>query len=177
MKAFSPKVRENPAYALSTTVFVAPRSGRRLPRARFGRMKTPGIRGRSILFVIDHQPLKVQTMNSEAPSAKPQPDDAGETDKPGTRPFSYSYDDGGAAVTTHIYSYRFEEQPGPFNFDHDAKGGVFILTKPDGTEERFRDSPARHLLVEPDPQTGELRLVVKHGRPAYIWPCREERER
>ena len=27
-----------------------------------------------------------------------------------------------------------------------------------------------------DPETGELRPVIVRGKPAYIYPCREERE-
>ena len=46
----------------------------------------------------------------------------------------------------------------------------------DGTTERFRDNPARHLVVEPDLETGELRPAVKYGRPVYIYLCREQRE-
>jgi hypothetical protein len=31
-------------------------------------------------------------------------------------------------------------------------------------------------MVEPDPVTGELRPVVKHGEPVYVYLCREEWE-
>jgi hypothetical protein len=53
----------------------------------------------------------------------------------------------------------------------------YLLNVPDGKRVRFHDSPARHLLVEPDPVNGELRLVIKRGRPAYLYRCREERQR
>ncbi len=46
----------------------------------------------------------------------------------------------------------------------------------DGRVERFRDKPARQLMVEPDPVTGELLPVIKAGHPTYIYLCREERE-
>ena len=59
---------------------------------------------------------------------------------------------------------------------HDKSKGLFILTWADGRVERFRDNPARQLLVELDPETGEMRPVTKNGRPAYVWLCREERE-
>jgi hypothetical protein len=114
-------------------------------------------------------------MNPEAPLANPEPDNAGAADKPATPRYSYTRDDGVGAVTTYVYTY--EDYPRAFSFDHDQQSGVFIVTKPDGTTERFRDKPARHLMVEPDPKTGEMRPVVKRGRPAYVWLCREERER
>jgi hypothetical protein len=78
------------------------------------------------------------------------------------------------SITTITYS--FEEEPSRFNFVHDKAKGVFVLTGPDGTTERFRDKPARYLVVEPDPDTGELRPVVKRGLPVYLYRCREERE-
>jgi hypothetical protein len=51
-----------------------------------------------------------------------------------------------------------------------------LLTGPDGKTEVFRDNPTRHLSVVPDPQTGEMKPVMKYGRPTYLWLCREERE-
>jgi hypothetical protein len=36
--------------------------------------------------------------------------------------------------------------------------------------------PIRHLVVEPDPETGELKPVVERGSPTYLYLCREERE-
>ena len=38
---------------------------------------------------------------------------------------------------------------------------MFIITKQDGSTELFRDNPVRYLVVEPDPQTGELRPTAK----------------
>ncbi len=63
-----------------------------------------------------------------------------------------------------------------FSFAHDTQKGVFRLTWPDGKVEVFRDKPVRHLAVEPDPETGEMRPVVKGGNPTYWYLCREERE-
>jgi hypothetical protein len=114
-------------------------------------------------------------MNPESAPPYPQPDDAGETGEPETLSYSYTDEETGALVT--VYTYRSDEPTTPLAFVHEEQNGVFVLTNPDGTHERFRDNPARHLLVEPDPQTGELRPVVKRGRPAYVWLCREERER
>jgi len=63
-----------------------------------------------------------------------------------------------------------------FDFEHDAQKGIFRLKWPDGTNEVFRDKPARYLVVEPDPETGEIKPVVKRGCPTYLYLCREERE-
>ena len=67
-------------------------------------------------------------------------------------------------------------QETPFVFEHDAQKGIFRLTWADGKVEVFRDKPARHLVVAPDPETGEMKPVVKRGRPTYLYLCREERE-
>ena len=64
----------------------------------------------------------------------------------------------------------------PFTFEHDKQKRLFVLTGPDGKTEHFRDNPTRHLMVEPDPETGEMRPVIEHGQPAYVYLCREERE-
>ena len=78
-------------------------------------------------------------------------------------------------VTTFVYG---EEPPVlAFRFSHDQEKRLFILTWSDGRIEKFRDNPARQLVVEPDPETGELRPVTKNGRPVFIYLCREERER
>ena len=53
--------------------------------------------------------------------------------------------------------YEFRETPRQFSFAHDRTKGLYVVTKPDGTTEMFRDNPMRYLVVEPDPQTGELR--------------------
>lgn len=64
----------------------------------------------------------------------------------------------------------------PAAFEHDKQKRLFVLTLPDGKIERFRDNPARQLVVEPDPETGEMRPVVQRGQPVYLYLCREERE-
>jgi hypothetical protein len=109
------------------------------------------------------------------PPADPQPE------------FSHVDDDGdvlrevreatnadGSRVTTFVWSTK--PRTLPFTFVHDQQKRLFILTWSDGTVERFRDNPARQLMVEPDPETGEMRPVIKHGKPAFVYLCREERE-
>ena len=77
-------------------------------------------------------------------------------------------------VTTFVYG---EEPPVPaFQFSHDREKRLFVLSWSDGRIEKFRDNPARQLVVEPDPETGELRPVTKSGRPVFVYFCREERE-
>jgi hypothetical protein len=63
-----------------------------------------------------------------------------------------------------------------FGFEHDREKGVFRLTGPDGTIEYFRDKPIRQLVVQPDPETGEMTPVLKAGKPTNLYLCREERE-
>jgi hypothetical protein len=63
-----------------------------------------------------------------------------------------------------------------FAMTHDPEKRVFVLTGPDGKTEVFRDNPTRYLAVAPDPENGEMKPVMKYGRPTYLWLCREERE-
>jgi hypothetical protein len=86
----------------------------------------------------------------------------------------FHYDGKPGSVTT--VTYFVEEQPRRFDLVHDKAKGVYVLTMPDGASERFRDKPARYLVVEPDRSTGELRPAVKGGLPVYLYLCREERE-
>ena len=74
------------------------------------------------------------------------------------------------------YACGPEPQNPTFQFVHDQDKGLFVLTWPDGRVERFRDRPARQLMVEPDRQTGAIRPVIKWGQPVYVYLCREERE-
>jgi hypothetical protein len=66
--------------------------------------------------------------------------------------------------------------PASFTLAHDPEERVFLLTGPDGKTEVFRDNPTRYLSVAPDPQTGEMKPVMKHGKATYLWLCREERD-
>jgi hypothetical protein len=86
----------------------------------------------------------------------------------------FRYDGRLASATT--ITYYIDEQTWRCNFLHDKAKGLFVLTKPDGTAKRFRDKPARHLVVEPDCETGDMRPAVKGGQPVYLYLCREERE-
>ena len=74
------------------------------------------------------------------------------------------------------FTYYFHKPPRVFSFDHDRAKGLFTITKADGATEHFRDNPARYLVVEPDPETGDLRPSVKNGKPVYLYLCREQRE-
>ena len=59
-------------------------------------------------------------------------------------------------------------------FGHETAKGVFVITKRDGTTERFRDNPARTCRARS--QDRQLRPPVKNGRPVYIYLCREQLE-
>ena len=51
----------------------------------------------------------------------------------------------GSVETTHVWD---AELPTPtFGFEHDKQKRLFALTWSDGRTERFRDKPARHLVV------------------------------
>ena len=64
----------------------------------------------------------------------------------------------------------------PFRFEHDPAARALRITKADGTVETFRDTPTRYLCVEPDPETGAMRPVMRRGRPVYLFLCREDHE-
>ncbi len=119
-------------------------------------------------------PFGGTTMNSDSTDRDGPPQAAAETGRPGRHMLWYTRDDGGEGVTT--YTYEIGEEARQFTFTHDTAQGIFVLAKPDGTTERFRDNPARYLVVEQDPVTGELRPAVKRGQPTYIYLCREQRE-
>ena len=57
-----------------------------------------------------------------------------------------------------------------FAFEHDVPKGVFRLTWADGRVEVFRDQPVRHLVLEADAETGELKPVVRGGVPVVPLP-------
>jgi YD repeat-containing protein len=68
-----------------------------------------------------------------------------------------------------------EENPPP-RIEHDREKKLYRITDQDGKTEVFRDEPVRFLVVEPNRETGELRLVTYGGMPHYLYLCREERE-
>jgi hypothetical protein len=84
---------------------------------------------------------------------------------------------GEGGVTTYTYTYTAQGPPPAFAFVHDKEKRVFCLTGADGKAEVFRDNPVRYLVVEPDPETGELKPATKCGKPVYLYLCREEREK
>jgi hypothetical protein len=94
----------------------------------------------------------------------------------GTRLFEVHEEtrEGGSIITT--FTYHIEPRTTSFPFADDQRKGLFTLSWPDGKVEHFRDNPARQLVVEPDPETGELRPATRHGEPVYLFVCREERE-
>jgi hypothetical protein len=117
---------------------------------------------------------KVEPMNADA--QMPAPDD---------NRITYTYDsdnrlimtsERGTFVRITTYDGPAESRAEQFQFERDTQKRLFVLTGPDGKTERFRDNPTRYLVVEPDPETGAMRPVIKHGEPCYIYLCREERE-
>ena len=86
----------------------------------------------------------------------------------------YNVDEPSEGLTT--FTYWCTESPEQSTYAHDTADGLFIVTRPDGTVERFRDNAVRHLVVEPDPQTAQLRPAVKNGQFVYLYLCREHRE-
>ena len=112
-------------------------------------------------------------MNSELDAEARPPSDPGGAAAPATWPPPVCFEATPGVVT---YTFEVREAPRHFSFDHDRTRGLFVVTQPDGTTELFRDNQVRYLVVEPDPQTGELRPAVKYGRPVYLYLCREQRE-
>jgi hypothetical protein len=76
-------------------------------------------------------------------------------------------------ITTITYDAPAPSRP-TYQFEHDGENGIFRIRWDDGRVEVFCDKPVRHLVVEPDAETGDMTPVVKYGRPTYL--CREERE-
>jgi hypothetical protein len=110
-----------------------------------------------------------------------------EVPSPAQRITTYCYDSNGRLVgegglplpalpDAAAYIFSTDVPTVPFTFEHHKEKHLFVLTGADGKSEYFRDNPARHLLVEPAPISGRLRPVIKNGKPAYIYLCREERE-
>jgi hypothetical protein len=98
----------------------------------------------------------------------------------------YSYDsrtrlqsvqewDGPAPMAEDLAGQVLREMP-TFAFQHDARNGVFRITWADGRVETFRDQPLRHLVLEPEAETGELKPVVRCGLPWVLYLSREEHE-
>jgi hypothetical protein len=79
-------------------------------------------------------------------------------------------------MTTYTYSYRDDPHAESFAFEHDKDKRVFRLTDAEGNAEYFRDNPEGYLVVEPDPETGEIWPARKCGKPMLIYLCREDLE-
>ena len=80
------------------------------------------------------------------------------------------------ATTPITYSYEARTPDPKWLVDHDRAQGVFRLTGPDGRIACFRDRALRYLVLEPDPETGDLRPQIRAGQPTILRLCREERE-
>ena len=113
-------------------------------------------------------------MNSNPDRTEPTPHDESSPDAAGRYVLSYKITDSTGVITTYVYSLK--EEPAGFSFTHEQARGLFVLTTKEGKIERFREKPMRYLVVEPDPETGELRPTVKYGEPVYLYLCREGRE-
>ena len=91
-------------------------------------------------------------------------------------------DSGGRAVFLDVEADRYFCLPAAANerlrlrLDHDEGNGIFLVTEPDGETAVFRDQPVQFLVVEPDPESGAMTPVMKHGEPTYLYLCRKERE-
>jgi hypothetical protein len=106
-------------------------------------------------------------MNSNPDPSELTPDDPGAADWPPSCDFAESTGE----TTTYSYSYWAPEEPTRFSFTHEQAKGLFVLTTTEGKVERFRDKPTRFLVVDPDPETGEIRPAVKYGEPVYLYLC------
>jgi hypothetical protein len=115
-------------------------------------------------------------MKSEFDQTTRRPTDPGQPVAQEGEPAATSYESPPGAMVTYTYNYTIPTPLSHFSFSHDTAMGRFIVTNSDGTAELFRDKPLRYLVVEPDPNTGELRPAAKHGRPVYLYLCREDRE-
>ena len=54
------------------------------------------------------------------------------------------------------FTYHYDPKPSPFQIDHDRQKRLFAITGPDGQRSEFHDRAVRFLVVEPDPETGEM---------------------
>jgi hypothetical protein len=115
-------------------------------------------------------------MNSEFDNEAARPNEPRQPNSHTQPPAATCYETTPVSAVTYSYTYEIPDDPRHFSFAHDHARGLITLTTADGRTERFRDNPVRYLVVEPNPQTGELQPAAKHGRPVYVYLCREERE-
>jgi hypothetical protein len=89
------------------------------------------------------------------------------------------YDHRPGYITTYTYDASGEmialsqPSPPPSKCEHDEKKRVFRITGPGGTTTEFHDRAVRFLVVEPDPESGELGPVISRGEPKVIYLCKE----
>jgi hypothetical protein len=83
-------------------------------------------------------------------------------------PFAETSQQEDCTITT--YSYSYEEPPAEPEWlvQRDPEKGTLQLTGPDGKTEVFRGRVLRYLEVEVDQQSGELRPVIRDGRPRIL---------
>ena len=129
------------------------------------------LRSFSLFARFPHQEVDPVSSDSSSPKHDPCSSHGGEARLSQVR--HVTRDDGTAETW---YKYLVEPDTPSFTFEHDKQKRLFVLTWSDGRTETFRDNPARLLMVEPDPETGEMRPVIRRGRPTYIYLSREERE-
>ena len=56
----------------------------------------------------------------------------------------------------NVYYYEFPDRPARVKVEHDREKRVIRVIERDGRTAVFREQPVRFLIVEPDPQTGEM---------------------
>jgi hypothetical protein len=78
----------------------------------------------------------------------------------------------GAGLTT-VYTDSCPAPANPNRVEHDPAKHTLRLDRPDGTTISFRDQPVRFLVVEPDSNSGKLRLAVSMGKAKVIYLCPE----
>jgi len=91
---------------------------------------------------------------------------------------TFVYDSRDNLMTVDLGDGRGPVPPAPFfHWERLADKRLFALTlTADQKTEYWRDNPPRYLVVEPHLESGEIRPVLKRGKPIYLWLCREERE-
>jgi hypothetical protein len=107
--------------------------------------------------------------------ASPPPERSG-VPHPAAWPLTVIRDTPIARVVTYVYDCGSRRSADSFTCEHNQQKRLFIVTGADGKTEYFRDNPATYLMVEPDPETGDMQPVTKYGRPMVIHLCRQERE-
>jgi hypothetical protein len=121
---------------------------------------------------------EIQTMNDDSPSPAEGPVDGhGQEGRASLGGLPV----GSSRVTTYTYSHSdsFEERPPEpvWLVEHDRQQGTFRLSGPGGKVEVFRDKALRYLVLEPDPESGQMVPVIRDGRPWILSLCREAPER